>query len=129
MIWSSQKSDDYQQQEKSRHPRRYFRPSHRASAAQLCLEDDQFVPDPPSRDYFVARIPLNCVEPPVGSQENRVHVSTNSLAVKVNHRSFFTRFDANQEDQIKLTVNKYLAEHGLAYEGKYHQFNGQWTLR
>ena len=29
------------------------------------------------------------------------------------------RFDANQEDQIKITVNKYLAEHELAYEGKY----------
>lgn len=42
---------------------------------------------------------------------------------------YSNRFDANQEDQIKLTVNKYLAEHGLAYEGKYHSFNGQMSLK
>jgi len=38
-------------------------------------------------------------------------------------------FDANQEDQVKLTVNKYLAEHGLAYEGKYHTFNSKLDLK
>ena len=28
-----------------------------------------------------------------------------------------------------MTVNKYLAEHGLAYEGKYNTFNGNLELR
>ena len=26
-------------------------------------------------------------------------------------------------------MNKYLAEHGLAYEGKYHSFNGKMELK
>lgn len=39
-------------------------------------------------------------------------------------------FDANQEDQIKITVNKYLAEHALAYEGKYYSdTQGQFVLK